>query len=125
MAIRQIAQDTNISEKYLEQLFFALRKKNILETVRGPKGGYFIAKDFNELYAGEIVRAVEGDLALVPCVKTDGICDFNLSDCIAKKLWKKISYTIDGVLNNTTISNLLKSYEKQLNEKNVLSEYYI
>lgn len=125
VAIRQIAKAVDISEKYLEQLFFVLRKKGILETVRGPKGGYFIAKKFDELYAGEIVRAVEGELAPVPCLKSGGICDFNLNDCITKNLWKRISNTIDTVLDTVTISSLLQSYEKLADEKDESSEYFI
>ena len=125
VAIRQIADDTGISEKYLEQLFFALRKKGIISAVRGPKGGYYIARKFGELTAGEIVRALEGDLAPVPCLKENSECDFQLDYCITKGIWQKVIGIIDSVLDTTTIAFLLTDYERLIQEKKQQADYCI
>jgi Rrf2 family cysteine metabolism transcriptional repressor len=125
VAIREIAEQTALSEKYLEQLFFALRKKGIIATVRGPKGGYYIEKDFDELTAGDIIRAVEGELAPVPCLKENGVCEFNMENCITRRLWRKVSDTVDTVLDGATLSGLLADYERLILESRKQDVYYI
>lgn len=125
VAIRIVAESTGISEKYLEQLFFLLRKKGIIDTFRGPKGGYFIAKDLLSVTAGDIVRAVEGELVPVPCVADPGKCTSSMQGfCVTRELWQKISGTVDNVLDSVTLASLEEDYRKMLNERNPV-EYFL
>jgi Rrf2 family protein len=125
VAIRVVAENTGISEKYLEQLFFLLRKTRIIDTLRGPKGGYFIARDLEEVTAGEIVRAVEGDLVPVPCVADPEQCASSMQGfCVTRTLWQKVSDAVIAVLDSATLASLVEEYRKLLQGSTDIG-YYI
>jgi Rrf2 family protein len=63
-----IAKRQEISADYIEQLFVKLRRAELIESVRGPGGGYTLAKSADQIRAGDIIRTVEGPIALVHCV---------------------------------------------------------
>ncbi len=124
--IRTAAEGAGVTEKYLEQLFFLLRKEGVLDTVRGPKGGYFIVGDIRELTAGDIVRAAEGDLTPVPCVKDPNNCVSQQQDsCLTRALWIKIYDAVFSVLDTTTLAQLLESLSQLKNDSLKKLEYYI
>lgn len=111
---RVIAETLAIKEKYLEQIFFALRKVGILNTVRGPKGGYFIATDLRELKISTILEAVEGVLIPVPCVACKEACGCDLQDiCATRGLWYKIQQSVYQVIDHLSLYDLVVAYEKE------------
>ena len=61
-SIRGIAQRRGLSDNYLEQLFLQLRRAGLVESVRGPQGGYRLARDPSAVSAGDVLRAAEGSL---------------------------------------------------------------
>jgi Rrf2 family protein len=63
--IKTIAQKSNISQNYLEQLLSSLRKAGLVESIRGAQGGYKLAKPANEITVYEVIDALEGDLEIV------------------------------------------------------------
>ncbi|MHB8783793.1 MAG: RrF2 family transcriptional regulator, partial [Desulfobacteria bacterium] len=65
--IQTIAKRESIPEPYLQQLFLRLRKRNIVKSVRGPGGGFILARDPSEITVGEIIRTAEGKPARVGC----------------------------------------------------------
>lgn len=109
--IKPICEAINVSEKYLVQIFFILRKEKILSSVRGPKGGYSISDDLNTLTAGNIIRAVEGDIYPVACIKDKNNCKSKVKDtCATYPLWSNISNCIDNGLNNETLESLKNKF---------------
>jgi Rrf2 family protein len=94
--------------------------------MRGPRGGYFIAQDIDQLTAGDVVRAVEGELVPVPCVKDLCNCTSNMQEnCLTKDLWKKVSDIMYSVLDTTTIEKLLKELIELKTSKLEKTEYFI
>lgn len=67
VSLSDIAVREDISVSYLEQLIAKLRRADIVTSVRGAKGGYSLAKPKNEISVGDVLRALEGDLAPVNC----------------------------------------------------------
>ena len=67
-ARRDIAAGQGISADYVAQLFRQLRVTGIVRGVRGPGGGYVLARPAEEITAGDVVRAVEGPIAITDCV---------------------------------------------------------
>ena len=61
VALAAIAERNSISPQYLEQVFAALRKAGIIKSVKGPQGGYLLAKPATKISVAEILRALEGD----------------------------------------------------------------
>ena len=67
VALREVAENENISLKYLEQLAHDLVAANLLKCVRGHGGGYLLARPAEDISAGDILRAAEGTTAPVAC----------------------------------------------------------
>ncbi len=104
--LRNIADRQGVSEKYLEQLIGALRKEGLVNSVRGAHGGYLLAKEPSEITIGDIIRALEGPVALADCVGTDlEDCEYE-DDCVIKLIWQQIKDKIDGVLDSITLEDL-------------------
>ena len=105
--ISQIAERTHISETYLEQLLPKLRNAGLVESIRGAQGGYRLAKPLDQITAGEILRAGEGDLIPVECAATsaDRTCP-NEETCVTKYVWKRITESINEAVDGITLADL-------------------
>jgi len=66
--LKEISDAQQISIKYLEQIVTPLAKAGLVVSVRGAQGGYRLARPDTEITAGEILRAVEGELTAIPCL---------------------------------------------------------
>jgi Rrf2 family protein len=73
----QISSDENIPKKFLESILLELRNAKILRSNRGKNGGYCLNKALNEISFAEIIRVIDGPIALLPCVSLN-----YHSDCI-------------------------------------------
>ncbi len=104
---KDIAERQEISPHYIAQLFVELRKKGFIESVKGPGGGYALAQDADKIRAGDIIRAVEGPIVLVQCVgpNSEGACH-RMDGCVTYLLWKRLSETIEEVLDSITLQDL-------------------
>lgn len=109
--LRKIAEEQQLSEAYLEQLIPPLRNSGLVKSIRGAYGGYKLAKDPSEITAGDIIRLLEGPIQLV-----EGLED---TDMPQQELWKRIGDAIRGVLDGTTIKDLID------NEDTTSSEPYM
>lgn len=113
ISLKSIAERLCISENYLEQLMALLRRNQLVISVRGAQGGYALARPAEEITIGDILRALEGSLALTDCT-----CDGNTiqcaldGKCVTKSVWEKIKQSIDKVVDNITLGQLIEDYEK-------------
>lgn len=103
-SLKSIADKNGLSEHYLEQLIAPLRNAGLVRSIRGAYGGYILAKDPNQITAGDIIRVLEGPISPV---------DFTEEDDPAKRdLWLRIRDAIAKVLDTTTLSDLV-NYQGQ------------
>lgn len=102
-----IAERQEISAHYTEQLFVKLRRAGLIESVRGPGGGYILAKSVDQIRAGDIIRTVEGPIALVHCVaaQQETACH-RVDSCVTHLLWKRLSDKVAEVLDSVTLKDL-------------------
>ncbi len=107
VARQAIAQRQDISADYVAQLFGDLVEAGLVEGVRGPGGGYRLARTASAITAREIVEAVEGPLALVSCVESDEEpgCE-RVGACVTRGLWKRLSETMADILSSVTLDDL-------------------
>lgn len=108
IALKQIADEQNLSESYLEQLFSALRKEGLIKSVRGAQGGYMLSKEPENITVGEIIRCLEGSIAPSDCVlESDGFTCTNENKCVTKTVWMKIKDSIDNVIDGITLQDMI------------------
>ncbi len=111
ISISDIAKKEDISVSYLEQLLNRLRHKGMLESVRGPNGGYVLAKRPKKITVGDIVRVLEGDTAPVYCVTNQARLKRSCrrsTTCVAKGVWEKLADAIDRVLDSVNLEDLAR-----------------
>jgi Rrf2 family iron-sulfur cluster assembly transcriptional regulator len=101
-----IAERQKISLSYLEQLFGKLRRRELVESVRGPGGGYFLAREAAQLSVADIVRAVEEPLDSTQCGGREN-CHDN-QRCMTHELWEELNTTVYGFLSNVKLSHLVE-----------------
>jgi Rrf2 family protein len=69
--LASIASTQRVPPKYLELIMLDLKKAGLVRSTRGPKGGYLLAREAKDISFGEVVRALEGPIALVPCASVN------------------------------------------------------
>ena len=107
IVLMDIANRQNISEKYLESIVASLSREGLLVAQRGRGGGYRLAKAPGEYTAGEIIRATEGPLAPVACLKTeDNECP-NAADCLTLPLWEGLDRRMSEYLDAITLQDVV------------------
>lgn len=113
-SIAQVAQRQNIDPRYLGQIFFALKNAGIITSVRGKGGGYLLARSADSISAGEVVRALEGDLMPTQCCVEDaGLMNCESFDaCLTRSLWQAISHEINSTLDGISIADIVKLYKE-------------
>jgi Rrf2 family protein len=100
-----IARRQGLSRKYLHALLAGLKDAGLVHSVRGAHGGYELARSPNDIQVGEIVRAMEGDLAIVDCLDDEEACP-RVTKCSARKLWSELNRAMAGVLDRLTLADL-------------------
>ena len=106
VALAGISERQKISLSYLEQLFGKLRRCRIVESVRGPGGGYNLARDASQVSVADIVRAVEEPLDSTQCGGREN-CHAN-QRCMTHDLWEELNSTVHGFLSGVTLSQLVE-----------------
>jgi Rrf2 family transcriptional regulator, cysteine metabolism repressor len=126
MSIRDTAQRRGISEHYLEQIFSSLRKAGIVASERGALGGYRWAKPFEEITAGDVIRAVEGPLCPVKCLcagtAQQAGCEL-YGRCVTRLLWENVMREIDRASDAVTLGDLAEKLRAMCGEQSL--EYSI
>ena len=69
--LADIAETQQVPRKYLELIMLDLKKANIVTSIRGPTGGYRLARSPDEISFGEVIRTLDGPIALVPCASVN------------------------------------------------------
>ncbi len=106
VTLRAISQEEGISLSYLEQLFVKLRRGAIVNSVRGPGGGYVLAKPASEISVGEVIAVVEEPLNPVACLDDDSETCVRANKCITQKVWKGLAEKMAEFLNSISIESL-------------------
>ena len=104
--LKKIAKDQEISIKYLEQLVAILKSAGIVNSVRGAKGGYMLAKPPKEIKLSECFNYLEGPIVTVECVEDDSYCS-KTSECITREIWSEIQEAVMSILRSYTLQDLI------------------
>ena len=106
ISLKDISLRQGVSVKYLEQIVSLLNKQNLLQTARGNNGGYKLNRPIKEYKVGEILRAAEGDLAPITCVKEEAECD-KKAGCLTYEFWKGLDDVINEYIDSKTLADLI------------------
>lgn len=117
--IKDIAARQEISDKYLEQIISTLNKAGYVKSIRGPQGGYRLARDPEKYTAGMILRLTEGSLAPVPCLDGDADTCGHRDTCVTLRLWQMLDTAISDVIDKVTLADLVE-WQSQISDNYVI-----
>jgi len=105
VTLAEISERQRISLSYLEQLFGKLRRRTLVSSVRGPGGGYTLARKSDELSVAEIIRAVDEPIDDTQCGGKENCRDDR--KCLTHDLWASLNERIFDYLNGVTLAQLV------------------
>ena len=110
VSLRDISLRQNISIFYLEQIFLKLRRKEIVQSVRGTQGGYVLNKKAEEIKLTNIFDAVDEKVKTVQCKKESKKgCNGKATKCITHNLWDELEIHINSFFDKKSLDDLLKN----------------
>jgi Rrf2 family protein len=112
VTLNSIAARQNISLRYLEQMFGALRKAGLLRSTKGAQGGYMLGDLPSKITVGMILRTLEGDISVVDEEALEDTQDNPLAYCIRLKIWERLNNEIAAVIDHLTLDQLIQEYRK-------------
>ena len=107
--IETLVKAQDVSPAYVHNILSILKKAGLVRAVRGPGGGYSLAKAPARITVYDVVTALEGDLDPVPCLKTSKTCP-RAANCVSQELWEELSRTIRDMLASHTLAELAKRH---------------
>ncbi|MDI6796483.1 MAG: Rrf2 family transcriptional regulator [Desulfatibacillaceae bacterium] len=109
----EAAKRLGVSMKYLEQIILPLKKKGLVDSVRGAKGGHRLAVKPGDLRVGDVVALLEGGMDLIECARDAGICGQSPT-CVTRRLWQDAARAMFEKLNEVTFADLLREQGEQI-----------
>jgi len=109
ISLADISQRQGISLSYLEQLFAKLRRNGLVNSVRGPGGGYRLSRDSSEVRVAEVIDAVSETVDTTRCGGEGGCQDGE--QCLTHYLWRDLSEQIHKFLSDISLAQLVSNAE--------------
>jgi len=106
VTLAAISERQKISLSYLEQLFGRLRRRELVESVRGPGGGYNLARGADQVTVADIMCAVDEPIDSTQCGGRENCLENQR--CMTHDLWEELNTTIDGFLSNVSLAQLVE-----------------
>lgn len=110
LSLARIAEETGISLGYLEQIVSTLKENELVESVRGAKGGYVLGREPDEITALQIILATEREIAPISCSlqPAEGVCCERVDYCPTVFLWGRLEQQLSLSLGDTTLADLAR-----------------
>ena len=105
VSLADISQRQGISLSYLEQLFSRLRRNSVVNSTRGPGGGYSLARSEEDISMAQIINAVDEGYDATNCAG-EGNCSNDSYQCLTHDLWEELSQEIHDFLNGISLAEM-------------------
>lgn len=119
VTLASISERQRISLSYLEQLFGKLRRNSLVESVRGPGGGYYLARSADKIKVSEVVVAVDEPLDATYCGERGDCRDGK--PCLTHNLWLSLNERIYGYLDSVNLQQLVDGQAGSLTGKTAIT----
>jgi Rrf2 family iron-sulfur cluster assembly transcriptional regulator len=107
VSIKSISEKEGISAEFLEQIFFKLRKAEVIRSVRGPGGGFFFARPLDKITLLDIIEASGEGIGISPCVcGKKAACD-RKKECAAFDIWRAMDGHMRDFAGGRTLADML------------------
>jgi Rrf2 family iron-sulfur cluster assembly transcriptional regulator len=114
VSINSLSQAEQISSVFLEQIFFKLKKAGIVNSVRGPGGGFSFSRPLDSFSVHDVLEAAGEELTVLPCDRSISDCDRE-SECITHKVILTVTKVANDYMKSVTLKTLLENAEYKPN----------
>lgn len=117
-SVADIAEQQGIPKKFLEQILLTLKRQGLVTSRRGKAGGYLLLKPAGKISYGEVLRIIDGPVALLPCLSKTAYrrCEDCTSEtaCEIRQVFSRVATATRDILDGTTISDSLGTGREQI-----------
>lgn len=117
LSLKEISERQQLSLKYLEQIVTPLARARLVQSERGSQGGYRLTKAPERYTAGEIIRAIEGSTAPIPCLEDDANDCPMFSQCRTLSFWAGLDEVVNQYMDSVTLAQLAAAPDAEAAEK--------
>lgn len=110
--LKEIADEEEISTKYLSQLIIPLRSAGLIRSFRGAKGGYVLGRSADSITVEQIVSVMEGGTEVIRCAADEEACD-RIACCVTRPVWKGLGAIIADYLRKYTVAMLAEKVKQK------------
>lgn len=110
--LKDIADRQEISIGYLEQIIPSLKAAGLVNSIRGARGGYTLARKPGNIRLKEIISALEGPLSIVECVNEADQCE-KVDLCVTRDLWNDLNNIISNYLEEINLEHLVEKHRNK------------
>jgi Rrf2 family protein len=103
---KNLAAKLDLPGPYLAKILQSLAQAGMLQSVRGPRGGFRLARPANRITVGEVVKALEGSEAMAGCVMGFIHCDAHANPCPLHSAWSEVKAHLEKSMTQVTIRDL-------------------
>lgn len=109
--LHEIAERQQAPEQFLEQIIGALRREGFVESVRGPQGGYLLAKAPGEITIGALMRLLDGPVLMADCMAEGGGTCTRSECCPSKAVWERLTRYFNQMADSITLEDMISDEE--------------
>lgn len=106
VSLETLARNQGMPSRYLSKIAQDLKRAGLVRSVRGAHGGYIMTRDPADIEIMDIVRAMDGSVALVACVDDPAVCERG-EGCVTRELWGRVNEAMQDVLKSATLKDLV------------------
>ncbi len=108
VVLAELAEAQQIPLPYLEQIFAQLRREGLVESIRGPGGGYRLARDAGAISIADIVASADESLKMTRCSAEEGGCLSSKGKCLTHDLWEGLGEHIAAYLSGIYLAEIVQ-----------------
>ncbi|MBI5575738.1 MAG: RrF2 family transcriptional regulator [Deltaproteobacteria bacterium] len=118
VSLKDIARQEDIPEPYLQQLFSRLRRQNLVKSIRGPGGGFLLARHPSRITIGEIIRTAEGRNGelRIGCRRSGRKCG-RIERCKTQGMWDALESRMEEFLDSISIEDLFRETPEEIHRE--------
>ncbi|MBQ8920616.1 MAG: Rrf2 family transcriptional regulator [Oscillospiraceae bacterium] len=123
VTVSNIAARQNLSAKYLEQILPLLKHAHIIRSIKGSRGGYYLARPAKEITMQQVIDAL--DSTVLSGAEFESISETLLSTAICECIWDRMSEALCEIAGNLTLADVAAAYTRLVEESTPHLMYYI
>jgi len=112
LSLKEVSARQDIPLKYLEQIIGVLKEAELIQSFRGPSGGYELSRAPKKIRLLEIIEVLQGSISFVHCVHDPSACE-RVEECAFNEVWNKVTKETKKVLKSVTLSDMVKIDSKK------------